>query len=454
MNITLTGILVIILAIYLLIKQGVKKTLIDPRFLILLMYWTFWGEVSSIKINMEADIMLVFSFIIFWIVMSIYSKKHYICLNIKLKNIFDSIEPKEQIGKLGYNTQIKFLFLIIFYVVINLYINSIMYGSLEAALTRFYFKQPITDVPSFYSTLLSILNIVSVGVLFIIRYSNINYKQNKTIFYIGLLLLLLVTFPRGTRGALITVTLIPYMADILMICTGNMKAKKLLSIPNIVIMSMVFFLILFQTTFRGENIESIDGLTKEMLEFDVETGYTSYEEKEEDIMMKDYYFSYNYYGSQADFFPIYQTLWSLVTNPIPRSIWYDKPITFGRYLAAQKSGNKTPSTASLIKDYNTSFAVGICGEGWANGGLIGVVVYSILLGIYSGVLISLSRKFIRYSKYTSIAFALLCYKAASGFIRGDILSGITQNFYPIVLFIVLLYCISLFKQNKSYKYRI
>lgn len=448
MSITITGILVILIFMFIFFKQNIRKTLLDPRMYILLMYWTYWGKVSSITIDLEADILLALSFIIFWITMTLFSKKKYIRAKKICNKIFVGFEPMGIRKGLTSSTQLLLLFIIITYSIINLYVNTEMYGSFEAAMTRFYYRLPVKEMPSYYGTILSVLNTVSVGILFIIRYSNLKYKQNMTIFYIAIAILIFITFPKGTRGALIAIVIIPYMADLILICLENKKFKTFLKSSTIILFSCVIFLAFFLTSFRGQKINDINELQKELLEFDVETGYQSFQEKEEDLMMSDYYLTYYSFGTNIDFLPTYYTIVSVISNPIPRSLWYNKPIAFGMLLTAYKLGYKDLDNVK-VKDLGSAFAVGICGEGWANGGYFGVLLYSILLGIYAGFFISFFHTFIIQNRYTAIAFALLCYKVSGAYIRGDILSGVMHNIYPLALFLILLYLVSQFKNSSS-----
>ena len=446
MSITITGVLVIIFAIYLLLKNGFRKFIIDPRTYILFMYWTYWGKVTSIDVKTEPDIMLAMSFLLFWIVMTIASKQPHKVGKRFLGRLTNKIEPNSGIGKLGINSQLKILFALILYVVFNLYVNSIIYGSLDAALTRFYFRLPVNDVPSYYTRLVNILYTVSLGLLFIIRYSNIKYKQGNTIFYIGLALMCFVTIPRGSRGALLATVVIPYMADVLRFCIYREKITVLFNIRNITVFGIAILLAYFLTAIRGSSFENFSNVQDELMEFDINEGITQFEDKEEDLMMRDYYLAYEMYGSREKFLPVYYTFFVVTTNPIPRGFWPGKPVGFGRLFTSTMLG--IHSKREMIEDINNSRAIGICGEGWANGGIWGVIFYSILLGIYGGYLISMFRFLVVRESYSSLVLAILIYRAASSYIRGDILSGVNIFIYPVIMLIIILFIISKFKYGK------
>jgi len=77
------------------------------------------------------------------------------------------------------------------------------------------------------------------------------------------------------------------------------------------------------------------------------------------------------YPSGFDYQP-FQGLMFILANPIPRSIWPDKPEALGVTLmdAMGTSANLGP---------------GIIGHGWSEGGAIGVVLYAIFFGLLMGV---------------------------------------------------------------------
>lgn len=447
MSITITGFLIIAVAIYLLFKQGVKKSILDPRILILFMFWSFWGKTTSIDIKTEPDIMLAMSFIIFWITMTIASKLPHMGGKRFLEQLTNRIEPNRTISNMSSSTQLKLLILICLYVIFNLYINSVIYGSLSAALTRFYYRLPVNELPSIYTRLVNIMNIATMGLLFMIRYSNIKYKQSNIIFYIGLTLMCFVTLPRGSRGALLMTIIIPYMADVLRFCLYKEKLTSLFKIQNLMIGGIAIFLAVFLTAMRGSSFEDFSSVQEEMMNFEFDEGIEQFKDKEEDLMMRDYYYTYETYGNRIDFLPIYYTFFAIVTNPVPRSLWADKPVTFGRLLTSNILG--VHSKREMIEDVRNSRAVGICGEGWANGGIWGVLLYSILLGVYGGYLISMFRFLIMQEKYSSLILAVLIYRAASSYIRGDILSGVTQAIYPIIALIIVMIVISSIKQYRK-----
>lgn len=61
----------------------------------------------------------------------------------------------------------------------------------------------------------------------------------------------------------------------------------------------------------------------------------------------------------------------ILSNPIPRAIWPEKPVALGIQIQ-----NKMNTAANL--------GPGIIGHGWAEGGVIGVILYAIFFGLFIG----------------------------------------------------------------------
>lgn len=446
MNITITGGLVVLFLLVLLLKNGIRKLLIDPRLYILVMYWNFFGKTQELPIDYEADFLLAFSFCLFWGVMLFVSHRKFYGPKRFLYKIVNRIDRVEELRPVSLNMQFILFTIIVIYTISDIYINSVMYGSFENAMTRFYYKLPVDSFPQYYTTLLNTSYMFCLGILFILRYSAVYFKRSKAFFYMGLLLLLIVTFPRGSRGAMLAAGSMPFMADLFIICLKKYSFRYFFKPMNCVIYGLLIFLAFFMTAIRNQDFDNISEVTAEAADFSISTGVETYSENETDLIMKDYYNVLDIYGNKKDFLPIYYTFYSVIVNPIPRSIYPSKPIGFGRILAADKIGLYNAKSDQILKTLVSSFAVGICGEGWANGGFLGVIIYSILLGSLSGFFVSIYNCFIRQPSFLCILIALLAYKSSSSFIRGDILSGVTGSIYPFLMTVFILFTVGRLKQ--------
>lgn len=450
MLITITGYIVIILVLFLVINNGLKKSIIDPRLYILYMYWVYWGKTDSLTIQTIPDILLAISFLIYCFFLHISMRMNFRGTISFYNKIFRRLSLKKEISPLSYKKQLLLFILVVLYVISDITLNTMMYGSFDFAMTRFYVRRILDNSMSYYSTLLSVFFMLSLIGLFIIRFSNVYFKQSKLLFYVGIILMIAISIPRGTRGALVATVAIPYMADIFIMVLYKKKLTSIIKSSTIILLCGVIYLSYFLTVIRGQSFDKISDVQEVLVNFDMSSGIETFNDKEKDLMMKDYYFVYNNYGDRLSFLPIYYTGYSVLTNLIPRNLWEKKPVGFGRILAYSKLGNNSSvySYKYLNDKLSMSFAVGICGEGWANDGILGVIMYSILLGLLSGYFISIYWYMINKRTYLSIIIALLFYKCSSAYIRGDITSGITQSVYPLLLMSVILLVYSHIKNVK------
>lgn len=444
MTITFTGIFIILFSIILVVKER-EKVLLDPKLYILVLYWAHWGKVEKINILPTWDFMLAFSFLTFYFVAYCVSRNSKLGLGFyqKLANRMHWEKPFTPLSKF---TQWGFVFLALIFVAFNLYANSIIYGSLNDALTRFYVKQPISTLPSFYGALLSIMLALSMLFVFVLRLSGTLFSQSRVPFYICVFLFLIITVPGGARGNVMALFVITVFADLIASIKYKIPWRKgVFSFSSVVLLCVSLFFFFFMSFIRNEEVDNINDLLTKMDSFEVKEGQESYAEAETDLMMSDYYYTCEHFGNDKKFLPLLSSATAIVVNWIPRSIWPDKPIGFGKRYALTRIGLDYTDN-SLANAVSSSFAVGVCGEGWANGGLKGVIFYSIIVGAYAGVLIRLFRFFLAQNGYVPLMLALLFYQASGSYVRGDLLSGITSGLYPIIFLTILLYVYSKVKQ--------
>lgn len=448
MEITLTGFLVIFFLIILLVNEG-KRIFIDPKLYILALYWAHWGKVEKINIMFPWDFMLALSFLIFYSTAYCVSRNSKIGLGFyqRLSTRMHWDRPFTPLSKI---TQWSLVFWVLVFVVFNLYANSIIYGSLNDALTRFYVKQPMSTLPSYYGVLLGIMLVLSMLFVFVLRLSSTLFSQSRIPFYICVFLFLIITVPGGARGSVMALFAITIFADLIASVKYRISWRKsVLSFSSIFILCVCLFFFFFMSFMRNDRVDNVGDLITRINSFEINEGQEAYAEAETDLMMSDYYYTCEHFGNDKKFLPLLSSATAIVVNWIPRSIWPDKPIGFGRRYAMARMGIDYTNNA-LASSAVSSFAVGICGEGWANGGLKGVIFYSVVVGLYAGVLIRLFFFLLAQNGYIPLMLALLFYQASGSYIRGDLLSGITQGLYPIVLLSILLYVYSKIKQSYSH----
>ncbi len=150
----------------------------------------------------------------------------------------------------SYREGIYKLIAIFGYVLFDIYINTNLYGSFENAMTRFYYRVPSDTNYLNFITIVNTLNICAILLFFLIRFSNTLFKLKSAYFYIALILLLLVTFPRGTRGAILFIILAPFLADLFVTILFKRKIFTLINLRNLILIFIGIFLILFLSASR------------------------------------------------------------------------------------------------------------------------------------------------------------------------------------------------------------
>lgn len=434
---TFAGYLAFFFLLLIFIKKGFRSIL-TPLFCMNMIFIFFFGLKENIELSVDSELLLVFSLLIFNITT-------FVTLNMRHTKVVNYIKNKEIVYKNFLIAPLKkryqfYLFLIIlFYVMVDFSFNTWLYGSFENAVTRFYFRQPEKDqIPSFLSILLFILYSLSSLIIFILSYNNARFRTSSLYLNLSFLALAIVAFPRGTRGAIVSLLIIIIVANL--IVRFKTKDKILGSLFNYKMIfptTIVILTFLALSSIRNNEIDNLEMLQKTIIEMDFSESQKEYNSVEGDLLLTDYEKCIRLFGSQVDFLPFYYTLKAIIFNPIPRSIWKDKPVGFGVALTEVKNGGKNFSP-QYLSEYKWSNAAGIAGEGYANGGVFGVILYSFLLGLYAGVLSKIVEVFLWSDNYISLLISLLSFLATLLIIRGDILSGITQGLYPILFFIFIL----------------
>ena len=433
-NITYAGYIAIFIMFLQLIKLRGKFYLLPtfPLAVICFSFYNFFGHFSTIQITLKTELLLLTSFVVFLCAYSVSRKWKYRKV-VTFINCF--INRKNTSSELLTTSKAIYIYIIIviFYCCFDLWLNTYIYGSLESALTRFYVKRPVAEVPNILITFQLFFYKAIVAFAFIFRYYyNCNGKKSNLL-YVVVLLLVLIAFPKGSRGAVIS--------PIMILLTADLFAKRFLlnfiltkRIREYIILGSFVFALFFTLTFiRGIDLEDLSSAIEVLEDFKLDQGTEEFSEHEKDLMIRDLQFTFDSLGEKYSFIGPFYTLYAIAVNPIPRFLYVGKPVGFGIFLTEAKFGTGDFSIKHL-EALNTGFAVGVAGEGWANGGLIGLLFYSVIFGFYSGFFSRLFSVYIKsQANFVALVFALLFFQASSSFIRGDLQSGVTQGIYPIVI---------------------
>lgn len=445
---TFAGYFAILFILFIVFNKGFKS-FVDPLFYMNIVFIFFFGLKEKIELTETSELLLLLSYIIFVFTVSVTRK-------LRHKKIIDFINRKNvtfhkfAIKPLKSSQQFYLFLVILLYVIVDFSFNTWLFGSFEKAATRFYYRQPDKeDVPTFLTILLFSLYSVSSLIIFVLSYNNARFKTSSLYLNLSFFALAIAAFPRGTRGAIISLLIIIVLANIIVIIKNNKNVFKglLLNIKLLFPAAVVMMSFLALSSIRNKQIDNLEMLQNTISEMSISESQNDYNTAEEDLLLTDYQKCIETFGSSVDFLPLFYTLKAVVFNPIPRSLWKDKPVGFGVALTEVKVGGQNFDPEYLAK-YKWSNAAGIAGEGWANQGIFGLILYSFLMGVYAGVLTKLVDTFLLSDNYVSLLTALLCFLACLLTIRGDILSGITQGFYPLLFFLFILFLIQPFVRYK------
>lgn len=134
------------------------------------------------------------------------------------------------------------------------------------------------------------------------------------------------------------------------------------------------------------------------------------------LWLSDYIFSN--YPSKFSF--LYgKSIWAVLTNPIPRSIWNDKPIAYGIELAMNFWG------ISDYTDVPTNYGPGIVGEAYANFGIVGIIIFAFLVAY----MLRLTVVLVERSGFPILFFAPFIFLL----IRGDFLNASVNLILQLVV---------------------
>lgn len=449
MNITLNGIVCILLWSILVVHCRFRLYALAtmPLCMILLKQFQFFGFYERLNLLVEVDFLLLFSFCIFLFAYAIGKRLHIESVERFYTKLSHCALTDDKVF-ISHRYINAYFLLVISYCIFDLWLNTQLYGSLENALTRFYAKPMNEDFPSFLKTVQGFLFKGLTAFIFVFRFYSNKHHQKSSIFNATILLLVLIAIPAGSRGAAISPMLLIIIADIFSFTflKGISLSDK---IKEYAIIGMFSIFIFFSLTMvRGINFDDVQDMYETVSELNMKEANDSYSEGEGDLILHDVQFSYTKFGKEIPFLSPFYTLETLLLAPIPRALMPSKKVSYGYVLNEVKLGGSSLEPNELNYPGAVGWAAGLAGEGWANGGLLGVTLYALLFGLYSGFCSRMYYKLFKISTPLSVLFALLFFQMSYNFIRGDLLAGYVQGIYPLLIITFIFYIIRCFKRYK------
>ena len=438
MNLTLCGYLCILLMWLMLVRCKFRVYMLPtmPLFMILLSYWRYFAYYKTLDLLPAVNIILLYSFVVFLIFYAIGKRLKIDGLKQLYVNLSDSAftDGSKFVTSRAINA---YLLIVVLYCVYDLWLNTILYGSLENAVIRFYAKPVESDLPSFLKTSLQFTYSAAVAFLFVFRFFQNRYGQRSSKLYLAVLLLMLIAFPRGSRGALVAPLVMFVTADFFAATYMKRYSLKRNIKEYIIAGACGVVLILTLTVIRNINFEDISQVYVAISELKLGEASKQYEEGEGDLILSDVQVCYQSFGKDVPFLSPVYTLKTILMAMIPRALYPTKPVSFGYVLNEVKLGGNSLDPMRLNYPGAIDWAAGYAGEGWANGGMTGVTLYAMLFGLLSGICAKMYYLLFKRMTPLSILFGLLFFQFSYGTVRGDLLAGFALSFYPLLILSLL-----------------
>jgi hypothetical protein len=322
--------------------------------------------------------------------------------------------------------------------ILDIYTNIIAFGSLDAALTRFYVGRPDTEVLAGTARIVNMLFISTVSIMIAFRIDGISSENTRSrwLFWLVFVVFEIVVIPRATVGYVLYPLLVMIFVDAILVKRLVIHALPyktyLLTFPFVL---AIGFLLL---TVRGDHYDNPQDVIK-AIDFSSLGEVVTKSGQSHSIVFEYVEKVVDTYGIEKDYLYFY-TPYSILANPIPRELWPDKPYGFGKVLAID---------AGAGEDSGVSFAAGLAGEGYANGGWVGIVVLTAMIGVLCGFFAKFSSELFLSPSIAHLLLAFQAWLAAQYFVRGDILSAWGQAVYPFVFSLFSLWII-----NKALRLRL
>ena len=442
MSITLSGFLCLFLFVLLIFHCRFKlyALITMPLFMVLLTHYRFFGYYKQLDLLPEVDVLLLVSLCVFlggYTIGKRLRANHVENFYIRLS---DRVLKNDKIF-ISHRCINLYLLFTIFYCVFDLWLNTQLYGSLENALIRFYAKPMDEDFPTFLKTIQGFLYKALIVFIFVFRFYLNKYHIKSSTLIVIVILLVLIAIPRGSRGAVVYPMLLLVMGDFFSFTfqrdiSIRGKFKEYAAIGGLGI-----FLILSLTMIRNIDFEDISDVYDAVSELNIRDSADSYSKGEGELVLQDAQKSYIEFGHRVPFLSPFYTLETLILAPVPRVLMPSKKVSYGYVLNEVKLGGMSLDPKLLNYQGAPGWAAGLMGEGWANGGLFGVIFYSFLFGVYSGFCSKMYYKLLKSSTPLSLRFALLFFQMSFSFIRGDLLAGYVQGLYPLLIITFLFYIV-------------
>lgn len=410
------GLVFALLSVAFLLARG-KKALIDPVLIMLLQHLYFFGFDERFDLRNDYHLVVVLVCSMLFFLSHIFAR---VCL------LNGRIFPSQVLGdawtrsveKKFINFPEKFFQLLVVFFIYNYFSYLYLYDFEFLRMFLRMYANPVEltgSVDRFLVVSNGVLIKLFIGGLFLARYFELTCGR-KGLSSAAVILLWLILIPYGTRGNVILSIISFFLGDLVYSIRYSAPLRIGHKLFYAALGILIFFLL---SIFRNVDFAA-EGISADLLAPSIEQRLDRYSGR---TMNDHVYMALEDYGDRLEYMGAY-TFWGILSNPIPRSVWGEKPIGIGKVLAINDGGSM---------DDNVSYAAGYMGEGWVAFGLPGSLFFSLLFGFLTGVFSVFALKFIFSSDPRYMFLGGLFLNASILFVRGDMLSAWVQGVYPIFL---------------------
>ncbi len=428
---TLTGIVVLLALGVRVWKKGIFGIPLDPYSMICLSYFRFFGLGSSYS---EQDLTIDFSILL---ALGCFSAAFFLanggCTDFACGTLGVLWPPSrtcQRPAPIPYWGRVVLVLVVVAYVVLNLWVATLQHGSLMKALVRLYSNFDVVYVNPWLLRASKYCYYGALMALLVLRYNHVVFGSGRIALWVSCGLCMFVAFPKGSAGGLVAVVFPLLYGDLLGRLSVGRKLR--LSMDTYAIGGTVLVFVFVLMAVRGVRVADPQELWEQVkARANLGGQAVGAVAGAHHVVWQDIGFCLKTFGKEEPFLWFY-TPYSILVNPIPRELWPEKPVGFGLRLAEIKYEGRT----SVV-----SLAAGLAGEGYANGGIFGIVLLSFGFGFISGKAAKYALTAFVIPSYPVLATGMLLFGLSGRFVRGGMMSMFCAGFYPLAAWCVLLFLV-------------
>ena len=445
MPLTITGIVATLVGLILLCRYGLARSILHPFPHVCLQYVLFFGTFSTNEeLKHSVDLACLLAFVTFSAALligdSLVSNR---VARASLANAWPA-SPLSAIIERMRTKHIAYLVCwIAFVLCIYTFVFSLEFGGLASSLVRFYRGQPneysMNPWIRWAGRLLPFMLSSCLCCIAVLRVQYLAHKRclTKRLSVLGVVFYLLLVIPIGSAGLVFACGMTILLANV---AVSVKKHSRVVFRPE------TFLMLLCAVALAGvlQSIRSVRfDSPRDAYDHVLQSDVTLLQDSSANIvrshsMLPDWVaICLQKFGTDKQFLWFY-TPYTLAVSFIPRQFWPAKPAGFGKILATPTL-DPDQATELARKRVGASFAAGLAGEGYANGGYVGVIALSLVLGLSCGIACKYAVVGMLSGNMIHFIIGLYCRQIPPMFVRGDVLSAFGAAVYPLVFMLAVLW---------------